>query len=77
MLKWPWMQYVSWLQVELFTFANHVISSLFASMNCELPRVYSVSGRSLRCWKFLQQLCSLWFCELVMLVTSIVLSLLP
>ncbi len=35
MLKWPWMQYVSWLQVELFTLANHVISSFFASMNCE------------------------------------------
>lgn len=29
------MQYVSWLQVELFTLANHVISSFFASMNCE------------------------------------------
>ncbi len=31
--------------------------------------VYSVSRRSLRCWKFLQQLCSVWFCKLVMLVT--------
>jgi hypothetical protein len=49
MLKWPWMQYVSWLQVELFTFANHVISSFFASMNCERP--------SLQCqWKVSQKL---------------------
>jgi hypothetical protein len=37
MLKWPWMQYVSWLQVQLLTFANHVISSFFASMNCQRP----------------------------------------